>query len=95
MQNIRNFIQCVINHLRSEIKYIRGSFVSQLQLAARGRNYYSGLKRTFRSIRKEKWLWRDEIKKKKTKQRVMWKRSEAISLSINSVTKIVTLSLDS
>jgi len=66
VQNIRNFIQYVINHLRSEVKYIRKSFVPQLHLAAHGRNYYSGLKRTFARINpKKKWQWREEIKKKK------------------------------
>lgn len=50
MQNTRNFFQYVINHLRSEVKYPEKFRRPQLQLAARGRNYYSGLKRAFARI---------------------------------------------
>lgn len=69
MQNIRNFIQYVINHLRSEVKYIRKSFVPQLHLAARRRNYYSGLKRTFARINpKRKMAVERGNKKEKTRE---------------------------
>lgn len=53
MQNIHNFFQYVINYLRSEVKYPEKFCRSQLQLAVRGRNYYSGLKRARINLRRE------------------------------------------